>query len=164
MAQKSKCFDEFVYNSKHIANISITLVSQYLSICRFYDYLYTSYHVPRLHLPYSRSSFRLDQQPPLDTLLHFLLPVSSTQNVETPSMAASQSTRTLPLVHLAVQRLRKLPRRISLKPQLRAFAGSPRLDVNLTEDVLVNLKVKQDRLMADIHHTCQWGTGERWGP
>ena len=25
------------------------------------------------------------------------------------------------------------------------------------------LKVKQDRLMSDIHHTCQWGKGERWG-
>jgi len=25
------------------------------------------------------------------------------------------------------------------------------------------LRVKQDRLMVDIHHTCQWGTGQRWG-
>lgn len=25
------------------------------------------------------------------------------------------------------------------------------------------LKVKQDRLMNDIHHTCQWGKGEAWG-
>jgi hypothetical protein len=26
-----------------------------------------------------------------------------------------------------------------------------------------SLKVKQDRLMADIHSTCEWGKGERWG-
>jgi hydantoinase/carbamoylase family amidase len=26
-----------------------------------------------------------------------------------------------------------------------------------------SLKVNQERLMNDLHHTCQWGTGERWG-
>jgi len=26
-----------------------------------------------------------------------------------------------------------------------------------------SLKVKKDRLMADIHSTCEWGKGERWG-
>lgn len=26
-----------------------------------------------------------------------------------------------------------------------------------------SLRVNQDRLMRDIHYTCQWGTGERWG-
>ena len=25
------------------------------------------------------------------------------------------------------------------------------------------LKINKDRLWADIHHTCQWGQGERWG-
>ena len=25
-------------------------------------------------------------------------------------------------------------------------------------------KVNKDRLWADIHHTCQFGQGERWGP
>ncbi|PNS17019.1 Cell division control protein 31 [Sphaceloma murrayae] len=25
------------------------------------------------------------------------------------------------------------------------------------------LKVKQDRMMHDLHYTCQWGPGERWG-
>jgi hypothetical protein len=28
---------------------------------------------------------------------------------------------------------------------------------------LGSLKIKQDRLMADIHSTCEWGKGERWG-
>lgn len=28
---------------------------------------------------------------------------------------------------------------------------------------VATLKVKQDRLMDDIHHTCQWGKGEAWG-
>jgi hypothetical protein len=33
----------------------------------------------------------------------------------------------------------------------------------MNDDLLLDLKVNQGRLMEDIHHTCQWGTGERWG-
>jgi len=33
----------------------------------------------------------------------------------------------------------------------------------MDEDTLASLKVDKDRLMKDLHHTCQWGTGERWG-
>lgn len=33
----------------------------------------------------------------------------------------------------------------------------------MTDNDLKSLKVKKDRLMADIHSTCEWGKGERWG-
>jgi hypothetical protein len=33
----------------------------------------------------------------------------------------------------------------------------------LDEVALKSLKVNKKRLMADLHHTCQWGTGRRWG-
>lgn len=33
----------------------------------------------------------------------------------------------------------------------------------MDDELLKDLKVNQGRLMEDIHHTCQWGTGERWG-
>jgi hypothetical protein len=33
----------------------------------------------------------------------------------------------------------------------------------MTDNDFKSLKVKQDRLMADIHNTCEWGKGERWG-
>lgn len=33
----------------------------------------------------------------------------------------------------------------------------------MSEADFKSLKVNQDRLMSDIHHTCQWGTGARWG-
>ncbi|KAF2639353.1 amidase [Massarina eburnea CBS 473.64] len=33
----------------------------------------------------------------------------------------------------------------------------------MNEEQLSSLKVNQKRLMEDLHHTCQWGTGERWG-
>jgi hypothetical protein len=33
----------------------------------------------------------------------------------------------------------------------------------MTEQHFKDLKVNQGRLMEDIHHTCKWGTGERWG-
>jgi hypothetical protein len=26
-----------------------------------------------------------------------------------------------------------------------------------------NIEINKERLLADLHHTCQWGIGERWG-
>jgi hypothetical protein len=50
--------------------------------------------------------------------------------------------------------------------QARNFAISPRWHLRtkeMNDDHLKDLKVNQGRLMEDIHHTCQWGIGERWG-
>lgn len=33
----------------------------------------------------------------------------------------------------------------------------------MSESDLNGLKVNQERLMDDIHYSCQWGKGERWG-
>ncbi|KAF3048290.1 hypothetical protein E8E12_011633 [Didymella heteroderae] len=47
-----------------------------------------------------------------------------------------------------------------------AFSTSPRWQIRtkeMTEQHFKDLKVNQERLMEDIHHTCKWGTGERWG-
>jgi hypothetical protein len=33
----------------------------------------------------------------------------------------------------------------------------------MTDNDFKSLRVKQDRLMADIHSTCEWGKGEKWG-
>lgn len=33
----------------------------------------------------------------------------------------------------------------------------------MSKQDLNSLKIKQDRLMKDIHSTCEWGKGERWG-
>lgn len=33
----------------------------------------------------------------------------------------------------------------------------------MKKDDLNSLRVNQDRLMNDIHTTCEWGKGERWG-
>ncbi|KAF1962754.1 Zn-dependent exopeptidase [Byssothecium circinans] len=33
----------------------------------------------------------------------------------------------------------------------------------MNEAQLSSLKVDEKRLMEDLHYTCQWGTGERWG-
>ncbi|KAL1305183.1 hypothetical protein AAFC00_002104 [Neodothiora populina] len=33
----------------------------------------------------------------------------------------------------------------------------------MSADDIAELRVKQDRLMQDIHHTCQWGKGQAWG-
>ncbi|KAL1887061.1 hypothetical protein Sste5346_010459 [Sporothrix stenoceras] len=34
----------------------------------------------------------------------------------------------------------------------------------MTETDFQKVKVNQSRLMQSLHETCQWGTGERWGP
>lgn len=46
------------------------------------------------------------------------------------------------------------------------FSGGSALRLQtkeLDEEALKSLKVNKKRLMDDLHHTCQWGTGKRWG-
>ncbi|KAK4978424.1 hypothetical protein LTR66_010593 [Elasticomyces elasticus] len=33
----------------------------------------------------------------------------------------------------------------------------------MTQKDLASLRVNRDRLMGDLHYTCQWGPGEQWG-
>jgi hypothetical protein len=33
----------------------------------------------------------------------------------------------------------------------------------MSEEEVSGLKVKEDRLMGDLHETCEWGKGEVWG-
>ena len=33
----------------------------------------------------------------------------------------------------------------------------------MSDEQLSGLRVNQDRLMKDLHHSCQWGQGIRWG-
>ena len=50
----------------------------------------------------------------------------------------------------------------------RSFSASIRLNLD-TVDMRgddfnrIQAAVNKDRLMGDLHHTCQWGTGDRWG-
>jgi hypothetical protein len=47
-----------------------------------------------------------------------------------------------------------------------SFSTTPQWQIRtkeMNEDHFKDLKVNKARLMQDIHHTCQWGTGERWG-
>ncbi|CAE7025502.1 N-carbamoyl-L-amino acid hydrolase [Pyrenophora teres f. teres] len=57
------------------------------------------------------------------------------------------------------------PARISWE-HVRRFSNSPQWQIRtkeMNDEMLKDLKVNQKRLMDDIHHTCQWGIGERWG-
>lgn len=48
----------------------------------------------------------------------------------------------------------------------RSFTSSSRVAISvaeMNERDIASIKVKQDRLMKDIHDTCEWGKGERWG-
>jgi hypothetical protein len=33
----------------------------------------------------------------------------------------------------------------------------------MSEEELSGLKVREERLMKDLHETCEWGKGEVWG-
>lgn len=33
----------------------------------------------------------------------------------------------------------------------------------MSDEQLSRLRVNQDRLLKDLHHSCQWGQGTRWG-
>jgi hypothetical protein len=48
----------------------------------------------------------------------------------------------------------------------RAFSRSARWQLHtkeMDEKLLASLKVNQSRLMEDIHYTCKWGAGQKWG-
>nr|POE65900.1 putative hydrolase [Quercus suber] len=48
----------------------------------------------------------------------------------------------------------------------RSFTCSPRAAIAVTEMTskdFASLRVNQDRLLNDIHTTCEWGKGESWG-
>lgn len=49
---------------------------------------------------------------------------------------------------------------------IRPFSTSPRSDLavsELTHEQLASLRINRERLMNDIHTTCEWGKGEPWG-
>ena len=51
-------------------------------------------------------------------------------------------------------------------PPQRHFASSQRTAIAVAEmrkEDLASLRINQGRLMEDIHSTCEWGKGERWG-
>jgi hypothetical protein len=48
----------------------------------------------------------------------------------------------------------------------RCFSiSTPRraLTTELSDEEVSELRVNQDRLMKNLHHSCQWGTGVKWG-
>lgn len=56
--------------------------------------------------------------------------------------------------------------RARLSPRLRTFATSRVSQIavaEMKESDLSSLRVNRARLMDDIHTTCEWGRGERWG-
>lgn len=34
---------------------------------------------------------------------------------------------------------------------------------DMSEQQLTGVKINRERLWADLHKTCEWGKGERWG-
>lgn len=73
------------------------------------------------------------------------------------------STTPLGALHGSITRLQSsLARNVKYHPALLQLTA--RISTtSLKEDDFKTLKVDQQRLMSDIHHTCQWGTGKRWG-
>lgn len=58
----------------------------------------------------------------------------------------------------------KYTRRCEL--QRRGFASTQAWCIataDMSAEDVAGLKVQQDRLMNDIHYTCEWGKGEAWG-
>jgi hypothetical protein len=48
----------------------------------------------------------------------------------------------------------------------RSFSTTPRRGVKTTEmsdEELAAVKIDRERLWKDLHSTCEWGKGEKWG-
>ena len=50
-----------------------------------------------------------------------------------------------------------------LAPYSTQTSGGPKTWEMKDAQLATTLRVNQNRLMRDLHHTCQWGTGHRWG-
>jgi hypothetical protein len=51
------------------------------------------------------------------------------------------------------------------QPKTHFSTSTPRTKelAKMSEEEVSGLKVKEDRLMGDLHETCEWGKGEVWG-
>jgi hypothetical protein len=53
-----------------------------------------------------------------------------------------------------------------LQRSSRSFATTSIYQIKTTElskSQLADIKVSKDRLWTELHKTCEWGKGERWG-
>ncbi|KAF2839677.1 Zn-dependent exopeptidase [Patellaria atrata CBS 101060] len=67
---------------------------------------------------------------------------------------------------MSIRLLRSSSHHQCYRPRYQAFSTTTRWRWHTSEldgEKMKSLKVHRDRLMKDIHHTAQWGTGERWG-
>lgn len=104
--------------------------------------------------------------------LHFQ-PITRTYNtLETRTVSYSITTDKMERLIRArptfcrLTRSRILPSKRDQYAVKRAFTCSQRWRMATSEmssNDVAALKVKEDRLMKDIHYTCQWGPGEAWG-
>lgn len=81
-------------------------------------------------------------------------------------LRTSASTRTFAQANVLQRQLRKSPEASRAFAIKRFFSDTPRWQLQtkeMDEDALKSLRVNKQRLMDDLHHTCQWGTGKRWG-
>ncbi|CBF75566.1 hypothetical protein AN3707.2 [Aspergillus nidulans FGSC A4] len=70
------------------------------------------------------------------------------------------------VIKLAFRSTHFLPTRAPSSYLRRAFSVSsslPMLSTELTEAQVSALRANKERLAEDLHHTCQWGYGIRWG-
>ena len=99
--------------------------------------------------------------PPCISSLFFFLKLSCTMALLTSRLPAA--------LRIARRRYPALRASRSIPPgceQRRSFSCTSTWQIRTKEmnyELMQDLKVNQGRLMEDIHYTCQWGTGERWG-
>lgn len=123
-----------------------------------------------LHLTFRDASSRLPH-----LIMASMLPVSKLQLVckrTCPALKLTSSLVTRRAISTASRRplcdLHVKPSKSSVPnvEAIRTFTSSAKWQLHtkeMNEEQLASLKVDQKRLMEDLHHTCQWGTGERWG-
>lgn len=81
----------------------------------------------------------------------------------------TMSIRLSGALRAAPRPLHSFGREGALRPQWlskRTFAAAPRLAIavnEMGEKDFASLRIDQQRLMDELHKTCEWGKGERWG-
>ena len=81
-------------------------------------------------------------------------------------MYQRQTSSALRINRLSLPKYPTLAFRAPREGILRTFSTTAGMNIRtteMTEEQLAGVKIDRSRLWEELHYTCQWGPGERWG-
>jgi hypothetical protein len=84
--------------------------------------------------------------------------IINTSNINTPALSYTNTNNLSTITHTNTNlNHTRSQKHFSTSPTCSKELGS------MSEEEVAGKKVKEERLMRDLHETCEWGKGEVWG-